>query len=742
MNSIPLLSIPHRANRRTSLGQRCRVPLLLVFLLLLNPWASASAATSLKDVTYAALPGDEVRIELQLSAAARQPKVWATDNPARIVLDLAGVTSGLDKKTVPIAVGPVQSLVAVESTDRTRVVINLSNPVTYQVDTRADKVNIALNAAQASPAPRQAASRPAAGVSRPRPAPAGAGEGIKDIDFRRGPNGEGRVLITLPSPETRVSVTEKGKRVIALIADTKLPARLMRRLDVTDFATPVIAVESRPSDNGVEVSIETTTEYEYLAYQADELFTLEFSPLTEAEQEERRAGPVVYTGDRLSLNFQNIKVRAVLHLLADFTGLNFVISDSVGGSITLRLKNVPWDQALDVVLRSKNLSMRRNDTVLWIAPTPEIVRQEQAELAADRKFEELAPLRTEFIRLQYAKASEIKALLQKGQPGSRAGVSQLSEAARVGGFVTSLGFLSERGSVLSDNRTNTLIVTDTAEKIETIRRAIEKLDISVRQVLIESRVVIANNDFARDLGVRFGYTKTNFNPPDKDFSEFTGGLPGNIENSATFAGSLISTAGDATPLLVDLPVASPSGAVQFIMGKIGSYLLQLELSAMQREGRGEVISSPRVVTADNEEAVIKVGQEIPYQVSAGASGATAIQYKDAVLSLTVTPQITPDDRVIMDLKVTKDNPVFLAPGAEPAIDTRAVETNVLVDNGETVVLGGVFERDKSSSKEQVPWLGDIPVLGNLFKTTSKRVEDSELLIFVTPKILKEELAAR
>jgi type IV pilus assembly protein PilQ len=374
---------------------------------------------------------------------------------------------------------------------------------------------------------------------------------------------------------------------------------------------------------------------------------------------------------------------------------------------------------------------------LWIAPTPEIVRQEQAELAADRKFEELAPLRTEFIRLRYAKANEIKGLLERGRPGSRAGASRVSEAERAGGFVTSLGFLSERGSVLSDNRTNTLIVTDTAEKIETIRRAIEKLDIPVQQVLIESRVVIANNDFARDLGVRFGYTKTNYNPPDKDFSEFTGGLPGNIADSATFAGTLISTADDAAPLLVDLPVASPSGAVQFIMGKIGSYLLQLELSAMQQEGRGEIVSSPRVVTADNEKASIKVGQQIPYTVSAGASGATAIEFKDAALILEVTPQITPDNRIIMKLKVNKD-----APAAGGAIDTRQVETNVLVDNGETVVLGGVFEQTKASRKEQVPWLGDLPVIGNLFKKTSKTDVNSELLVFVTPKILKEELAAR
>lgn len=690
--------------------------MLSALLFLLIPWTPAIAASVLTDVEYAALPGNEVRIGLQLSGSVKQPKVFTTDNPARIVLDLEGVTSGLDQKTLPIDVGPVQSLVAVEASDRTRIVVNLSNSVPYHVNTGTGKVDIALNAPQSGPAPRPAAAKPTASVSR-SPRPAGPAGGIRNIDFRRGPNGEGRVLITLPSPNTSVSVTEKGERVIAEIANTKLPSRLLRRLDVTDFATPVVAVESRPRDNNVEVSIQTATDYEYLAYQADELFTLEFRPLTKAELEDKRSKKVVYSGDRLSLNFQNIEVRAVLQLLADFTGLNLVASDTVGGNITLRLKNVPWDQALAIILKSKGLSMRQTGNVIMVAPTGEIAAQEQAELLADQKIEELAPLRSEFIQLNYARAEDIAELLKNEE-------NQL--------------LTPERGNVTVDTRTNMLLVQDTAAKLEDVHRLVQRLDIPTRQVMVESRVVIANDDFARDLGVRFGYSKSNYNPNSKKFSEVTGALRGTLDG-ANYWGTTVD---DTVPLMVDLPATLPSGGVEFLLGKVGSYLLQLELTAMQREGRGEIISSPRVVTADNQEASIKVGQEIPY--STASQLGTNTQFKEALLELNVTPQITPDDRVIMKLDVKKDNADYtrqIGLNGEPPIDRREVVTNVLVDNGETVVLGGVFERDKKFNKQQVPWLGDLPVLGNLFKTTSKADTNSELLIFITPKILKEGIAS-
>jgi type IV pilus assembly protein PilQ len=538
---------------------------------------------------------------------------------------------------------------------------------------------------------------------------------LRDIDFRRGPNGEGRVLIKLPGPKTRVAVTEKGTHVIAEISDTALPQRLLRRLDVSDFATPVVAIESRPRGADVEIDVQTAQEYEYLAYQADDLFTLEFRPLSPAEKQRLERDKVVYSGDRLSLNFQDIEVRAVLQLLADFTGLNLVASDTVRGNITLRLKNVPWDQALDIILKSKGLSMRQTGNVIMVAPTQEIAAQEKLELESQQQIEELAPLRSEFIQVNYAKAAELQTIIKSPENN----------------------LLSERGNVTVDPRTNTLLVQDTAAKLEDVRRMIGRLDVPVRQVMIESRVVIANNDFARDLGVRFGASKYT----ERGFDSSSGALEGNIdaEDQDVYSGYTVN---ETIPLLVNLPAVTPSGAANFLIGKVGSYLLQLELSAMQTEGRGEIISSPRVITSDNEKATIKVGQEIPYQESS-ASGRTTVAFKEAVLQLDVTPQITPDDRIIMRLKVNKDNPDFTREVlGVPPVDTRSVETNVLVDNGETVVLGGVYERTKSFNKEQVPWLGDLPVVGNLFKTTSKRDANTELLIFVTPKILKEDLAGR
>jgi len=694
------------------------------------PIAAVFAASVLEDVEYAALPGNQVRIDLRFSEPVNPPQAFATDRPARIAFDLEGVKNGLGQRKVPIAVGPVQSLAAVEGSDRTRVVVNLTNPVPYEINARGNTIELALNVPQGATNSPAVARAPRVGTSSAK-ADSGGGRGLSDIDFKRGPGGEGRVLISLPSATTRVSVTEKGGKVVAEILETTLPSRLLRRLDVTDFATPVVAVEARPKDGNVQVAIETGSEYEYLAYQADRLFTLEFRPLTKEEKEEQARQKVVYTGDRLSLNFQDIEVRAVLQLLADFTGLNLVASDTVAGNITLRLKNVPWDQALDIILKSKGLSMRQTGNVIMVAPTQEIAQQEEAELLANQKIEELAPLRSEFIQVNYAKASDLAEILKGSE-------NQL--------------LTPERGNVTVDQRTNTLLVQDTVAKLEDIQRIIGTLDVPVRQVMIESRVVVANNDFAREFGVRFGYTKTN-SPinfgtgtlDNKDFGELAGGLEGQIEDPNNFTGNLIRISGerdDTLPLLVDLPLVDPSGSLQLFLGKIGSHLLQLELQAMQREGRGEIISSPRVVTSDQHKATIKLGQEIPYQESS-SSGRTTVAFKEAVLQLDVTPHITPDDRIIMDLKVNKDNADFTRQIlGVPPVDTRAVETKVLVDNGETVVLGGVYERTKQFSKESVPWLGDLPVLGNLFKTTTRQDNNNELLIFVTPKILKEGLAGR
>jgi type IV pilus assembly protein PilQ len=752
--------------------------------MLLIALAMPTLAADLQDVQFATLPGNQVQIQLNLSGPVAQPQTFATESPARIAMDLPGVNSRLASKSVPIGLGPVHSLVAVEASDRTRVVLNLTDPVPYEVSTAGNQITIRVAAKDRAiqPAPVPAEVRTADQGTARADAPAwtqparsrqaaGTGPAVRDIDFRRGATGEGRVVIRLPSADTRVAVREQASRVYVDLYQTALPQRLYRRLDVVDFATPVTLVESRPNGSNVEIEVQTQGDFDYMAYQTDELFTLDFRALTAAEKEEIARQKVVYDGERLSLNFQDIEVRAVLQVLADFTDLNLVASDTVGGNITLRLKNVPWDQALDIILKTKGLAMRRNGNVMMVAPAQELAAQEQLEMESVQKIEELAPLRTEFIQVNYAKAADIAAVLSgvgraassgQASPGARqtgaatrrdqVGASGIAQAAAAVG-VSDRGILSPRGSLTFDERTNTLIVQDTLAALEEVRRVVNLLDVSVRQVMIESRVVIANNNFARDLGVRFGASGSagnfggnevligggqtgSFAVGDYDSGPF--GL--NTSTGTRYNSTLQDDAGNAT-LITNLPANAASGSIDFLIGKVGSYLIQLELSAMQREGRGEIISSPRVITADKNKATIKMGTEIPYQEqTGGAGGGTSVSFKEAVLQLDVTPQITPDDRIIMDLEVSKDNPDWSrSVDGTPPIDTRSVKTNVLVDNAETVVLGGVFEREKTFNKEQVPWLGDVPVLGRLFKQEARQDTNSELLIFVTPKILKSDL---
>ncbi|HSQ06768.1 MAG TPA: type IV pilus secretin PilQ, partial [Chromatiaceae bacterium] len=618
--------------------------LLSVILASLPLWVAtcgeAMAAVSLQNVEFAALPGNQVQVDLVLSGAVKPPEAFSTESPSRIALDFPGVTSGLDKRTVPVGVGVVQSVVAVEGGDRTRVVINLSESVPYEISTRGNRVSVAVNAqaapAPAAPEPQAAALAPQEAPARPpaptqaqphrtasaagpaRRAPASTGAPLRDIDFRRGNTGEGRVVIKLPSATTRVAVREQGQHVLVDLFDTALPQRLFRRLDVSDFATPVTSVESRPKGRDVEVDIQASQNFDYLAYQTDDTFTLEFRKLTKAEKDEQKKKDVVYSGDRLSLNFQDIEVRAVLQLLADFTGLNLVASDTVGGNITLRLKNVPWDQALDIILKTKGLTIRQVGNVVMIAPTPEVAAQDKLELESQQQMEELAPLRSEFVQVNYAKAADLAGLLK-------------SEDNKI---------LSERGNITFDKRTNSLLVKDTAANLEDIRRVVGRLDVPVRQVMIESRIVIASNDFARELGVRFGVSFATGslggnqllvggteagglqNTANYNAGRFGSTVPNpnntgynswNAENGWTstppnrgpgvYNNPIIVSGADATAqgLMVNLPVTAatgPSGVVNFLVGKVGSYLLNLELQAMQKEGRGEIISSPRVITAD------------------------------------------------------------------------------------------------------------------------------------------------
>jgi len=692
--------------------------LLLALLLALLP-ASAAWANTLEEISYSVLSGGRIQVVLRTSDPVGEVSNFATDNPARIAIDLPGTRSGLDFKTKSIASGIARSVTAIEAGDKTRVVLSLLNKAPYEVRTQGNEVLVVVNA-ESDAAPGETVVTSAGKAAK---AVSGAPR-IEKVDFRRGGKGVARVEVRLSSPDVTVDMRKEGSSVVLDFLGAEVPEEQARVLDVTDFITPVQTITTRPHRGGTRMVITTQGEYDHLAYQADDLYVVEFREMTKREREERKRKELVYTGDKLSLNFQNIPVRSVLQLLADFTGLNMVVSDSVGGDITLRLKNVPWDQALDIILKSKGLAMRKNGNVILVAPTEEIAAREKLELEAQKQVEELAPLHSELIQINYAKAQDVADLLK-------------SEENRL---------LSERGNVTVDSRTNTLLVQDTAAKLDEIRSLVKKLDIPVRQVLVESRVVIANDDFARDLGVRFGFNKDGGGSNGRGQWLVSGGQPGATGTVGTANGLTDpSGAGGIDALMVNLPKTlgqSRGGALNLLVGTVGSYLLQLELTAMQQEGRGEIISNPRVITSDQNKAVIKQGLEIPYQ-EASSSGATSVSFKEAVLKLEVTPHITPDDRIIMDLVVSKDNADFTrAVLGVPPLEKREVKTRVLVDNGETVVLGGVFERTRANSEEKIPFFGDLPMVGWAFKQQYKEDRKKELLIFITPKIIKDTLSVR
>ena len=674
----------------------------------------ANAAT-LDDISYSSLPGDRVQVEMKLSEPLQaDPLNFTIDNPARVVLDFPDTSLNIGNKNQSIGIGAAHSISAVEAAGRTRVVLNLVKSVGYEMQVQGNSVIVTLAAAAGgAPAPssRSATAR-AAG-------PASFTASIENIDFRRGPAGEGRIVVTLSDPSTGVNLGQEGGKVVVDFLDTSLPDELNRRLDVLDFATPVKEVDTSPSATGARMVISTTgQEFDHLAYQSENELTIEFKPLTKQEQESIQKQKFGYTGERLSLNFQDIEVRAVLQLIADFTGLNMVASDTVTGNVTLRLKNVPWDQALDIILKSKGLGMRKDGNVILVAPQEEIAAREKLELEANKQIEELAPLQTEFVQVNYAKAGELAALIK-------------AEANNL---------LSERGNVSIDARTNTLIIQDVAASLESIRAMIAKLDVPVRQVLIESRIVNADESFAKDLGVQFGYSRDSqgtgqaLTRPQDPGVVIGGGQPG-ITN---FGGGTAFTTGSNENLMVTLPVTAPTGAFSLAYGVIGSWLLQLELSAALAEGRGEDIASPKVITANQREAIIESGVEIPYQ-EASSSGATSVSFKKAVLALRVKPQITPDDRILLDLTVNQDTRGSPEVLGVPPINTRNVSTQVLVDNGETVVLGGVYSQTNNRTSDRIPFFGDLPYVGFLFKRTTEERTKAELLIFVTPKILKENL---
>ena len=700
---------------------------LAVILLASALLANAQDNNRLQDIQVQSLPGQRVELQLILSGTAPEPLAFTIDDPARIALDLPETTLGLSSRRRDVNLGPLDTILTAEANGRTRVVLNLDTMVPYETRRSGNTIYITLGAKASDSSVTQFAG--SAAPSAQRSYSSAGGRSIISVDFRRTRDGGGRVMVTLSDPSTPVDIRQEGGRVVAVFKDTDLPAELMRRLDVMDFATPVTTVDTLRTNLDTRIVITAEGKYEQLAYQSDNEFTIEINPVaTDTDQLSLFSETKDYDGQRLTLNFQDIETRAVLQLLAETSNRNIVVSDTVQGNVTLRLRNVPWDQALDIVMTTKGLDMRQNGNVIIVAPAEEIAARETADLEARAAINELEPLYSEFLQVNYAKASDLAELIsQTDGPNS---------------------MLSERGSVAIDDRTNTLLVQDTVSRLQDIRRLVRTLDIPIRQVLIESRIVVVSDDFSRDLGVRFGATGYKANSSDGATV-----VSGTGVGTDTMIGSILDNLADPAngtifpiqlPDLnnrynVNVPISNPAGRFSIAVLET-EYLVDLELTALESEGRSEIVSTPRVITANQKEARIEQGVEIPYQESA-SSGATTTQFKKAVLSLTVTPQITPDDNIIMDLRVSKDNVGELVASATggfvPSIDTRAVETQVLVNDGQTVVLGGIYETVRRDTVNKVPFLGDIPGVGFLFRSTQKVSNKAELLIFVTPRILTE-----
>ncbi|MEX6501384.1 type IV pilus secretin PilQ [Pseudomonas zhanjiangensis] len=686
--------------------------------LLLSP---ALLAANLQKLDVAALPGDRVELKLSFDEPVLAPRGYTIEQPARIALDFPGVSSELGEKNRELGVGNARSVTVVEAKDRTRLIINLTNLAPYNTRVEGNNLYVVVgeNAGAAAPVRSAAAVAPAAPAQAKPKVYGASSRAISAVDFQRGEQGEGNVVITLSDSSVSPNIQEQGGKIRLDFAKTQLPEALRVRLDVKDFATPVQFVSATGSADKASIVIEPTGFYDYLAYQTDNKLTLSIKPLAESEVEKRKAERFAYTGEKLSLNFQDIDVRSVLQLIADFTDLNLVASDTVSGNITLRLQNVPWDQALDLVLKTKGLDKRKVGNVLLVAPADEIAARERQELESQKQIAELAPLRRELIQVNYAKAADMAKLFQS------------VTSAEGGG--------DERGSITVDDRTNSIIAYQTQVRLDELRRIVAQLDVAVRQVMIEARIVEANVDYDKALGVRWGgnfWSGDKWNAWGKNGN--LGVEDGDEGNVGRFPG--LRTSPVNSPF-VDLGVAGTSGiGIGFVTDNV---ILDLQLSAMEKTGAGEVVSQPKVVTADKETAKILKGTEVPYQ-EASSSGATTTSFKEAALSLEVTPQITPDNRIIMEVKVTKDAPDFsvtASTGGVPAIQKNEVNAKVLVADGETIVIGGVFTNTQSKSVDKVPFLGDLPFLGRVFRRDVVQDKKSELLIFLTPRIMNNQAIA-
>jgi len=707
-------------------------------------WAQGAAKNAVEAINFSSVQGGKILVKVDLKdPLPAAPQGFAVTNPPRIAIDLPETVNGTGRTQIEAGEGDLRSVSIVQTASRTRLVMNLTRNLTYTqaVDGRQLIVTIDASQAPSSTAPTGTAPSAAPTVFAEQ-APAGSVRyNLRDVDFRRGNTSEGRILVDLSSPNIGIDIRQQGRQLVVDFLNTNVPRNLVRRLDVGDFGTPVRFVDTFEQGGNARIVVEPRGIWEYSAYQTDTQFIVEVKPVKEDPNRLVQSSTPGYSGEKLSLNFQNVEVRAVLQVIADFTGLNIITSDTVGGNLTLRLKDVPWDQALDIILQAKGLSKRKNGNVVLIAPTDELAAKEKLALEAQAAVSDLEPVRTESFSLSYAKAEDIQKLLS-------------NKDQRI---------LSKRGSASIDERTNTIFVQDSGGRLEEARRLIQQLDIPVRQVLIEARIVIADDKWGRQLGVRFG-TQSAFNTNNYNFGVsgtavdtiqpvgnnpvsrgsaslvYPGGQSQNIFQVPTGVGP-IPLGAQPDQMNVNLPVPGAAGSLALSILNLGSgNLVNIELSALEADNRGKVVSSPRVITADKKKAIISQGTEIPY-LTAAASGATTVSFKPAVLELAVTPRITPDDRIIMDLEVKKDSVGQVFSGI-PSVDTKKVNTQVLVDNGDTIVLGGIFEQETRNTTTKVPFLGDLPFVGILFRKTERIENKTELLIFVTPKIVKDALTVR
>ena len=669
---------------------------------------------------------DIVRVELS-EPLASVPAGFVVQAPPRVAIDLPGVTNSSGKSNIEVNQGNVRSVSVASSGDRTRLVLNLKVASSYHAEVQGKSLLISLDSG-AAPAAATATTSAAAANSHFASSQNADILDLRDIDFRRGADGAGRIVVNLANTQVGVDLKQQGKDLVVDFLRSSVPARLRRRLDVTDFGTPVQTITTTQAGDHVHMVVSANGAWEHSAYQTDNQFVLEVRP---AKSDPNKLVPGQgYTGQRLSLNFQSIEIRALLQIIADFSDFNVVTSDSVTGTVTLRLKDVPWDQALDIILQSKGLDKRRSGNVLLIAPKDELAAKEQVDLEAKKKFADLEPLRTQAFQLNYTKAADVAAALLGSSTGAAAGASSR--------------LLSTRGTVLAEPRTNQLFVSDIPSKLEEVQAMIARIDIASRQVMIEARIVQANDNFGRALGVKLGSTSANaFHVGGSQYVS----IGGNYEGVGYQTGQLSGTAPFTDSQFVNFP--APAGIVSStataatvalsLFSSSASRFLNLELSALEEDGSGRIISSPRVITADQVQAVVESGEELPYQ-QATSSGATSVSFQKAQIRLQVTPQITPEGNVILDVEVNKDS-IGQATSAGFAINTNHVKTTALVENGGTVVLGGLFQQTEADTVDKIPFLGDIPFLGNLFKSTSKLVTRNELLIFITPRIITDRTAA-